>query len=83
MRTDDLPTVPERELLGYPLARYQEAYRIDDATLAVELGIAPHQLDELRACPRPTEDPYGIRLGRIAEAFGVDPRALASIVDLW
>jgi hypothetical protein len=33
-RTDDLPTVPERDLLGYPSARHQEAHYLDDATLA-------------------------------------------------
>jgi hypothetical protein len=73
----------DHNLLGYPLARYQETHRIDDATLAAHLGIAPKQLDALRACPRPWGDPYGVRLGRIAEAFGADPQALAHIVGIW
>jgi hypothetical protein len=77
-------TVPlDPTLLGYPLARYQELHGIDDATLAAQLGIAPHQLDDLRASPRPWGDPYGIRLGRIAELFGADAPALANIVGLW
>jgi hypothetical protein len=70
----------EHELLGYALARYQEAQHLDDATLVAQLGIAPDELDDLRACPCPWSDPYGIRLGRIAEAFGADPQALATIV---
>jgi hypothetical protein len=73
----------DHTLLGYPLACYQEMHHSDDATLAAELGIAPEELDALRACPRPWGDPYGVRLGRIAEAFGADPQTLATIVGIW
>jgi hypothetical protein len=83
MHTGDPSTETEHDLLGYPLTRYQETHHIDDVTLANQLGIAPHQLDALRACPRPWSDPYGIRLGRVAEAFGADAQALANIVGLW
>jgi hypothetical protein len=76
-------TTLDHALLAYPLACYQEAYQLDDAALAALLGIAPHLLDDLCACPRPWCDPYGIRLARIAEAFGADAQALAAVVGLW
>jgi hypothetical protein len=75
---DEIAT--EHELLAYPLTRYQQAHHIDDAALAAAIGIAPYLLDELRACPRPLDDPYGIRLARIAEAFGAHAATLAQIL---
>ena len=70
----------DKATLAYVLASYQRQHRVDDPTLAAELGVSLSRLDELRRCGRPWPDPHAVRLSRLAASFELDIRAFARIL---
>ncbi|HKI37990.1 MAG TPA: hypothetical protein VKA46_39415 [Gemmataceae bacterium] len=71
--------------LAAALARYQQRHGLDDAALAAALGCAPTVLTSLRLCRRPgaaaPERTTDQDISDIARRFGIDPAALARIVQ--
>ena len=76
----DSGALGDRTTLDYVLARYQRQHRMDDATLAAELGVSLTRLGELRRCGRPWPDPHAVQLSRLAATFALDIRAFSRIV---
>jgi hypothetical protein len=68
--------------LGFALAEYARAERLDDAQLAQRLGCPAESLTMLRLCRMPAEEPSAFRadVERIAQRFGASVDALTEVV---
>src|SRR5262245_18346002 len=73
----------EADFLASALAEFARRRGLDDEALAGYLGCPPERLGSLRLCRLPAEAPAEFRrdVGRIAERFGVDGRALAGLLN--
>src|SRR5438067_11844962 len=65
--------------LGFRLAEFARVHELGDPALADRLGCDPTSLPAVRLCRAPRPDPAGFRedVLCVAEAFGLNPRALA------